>query len=229
MKAFQQEELDDFLKFLLIRIGGFGMKVKVIMIPFKKLNVISVDETIENALNIIDENRLLSMPVVDGKQFIGVLSKQHIFETYFREYEGTKEEFVAQKVKVMMKTKISTVDPDLTIEEAAAHFISSKVRFLPITNQENELLGIVTQQAIFKEYQKLFGSDFDQLVVYTYDFKGVLAKMSEVIAKAGGNIKNIVQINTETMGLQEIFVRVECKDFHAVVKALEKHKFDVRL
>lgn len=205
------------------------MKVKAIMIPFVDLKCISVDNTIEEALRMIDEHQLLSMPVIDKKKFIGVLSKNYVFEQYFREYQGTKEEFLKLKVSEMMRTKMISINEDTPIEEAAAIFIASKFRFVPVLTKSEELLGIVTQQAIFKEYQKLFGKDYDNFTIYSYDYKGTLAKITETIAKHDGNIKNIVIINTETMGLQEFFVRVECKDFAALIKALTKKGFDVRI
>ncbi len=205
------------------------MKVKTIMIPYVDLKCISISNTIEEALALIDEHQLLSMPVVDEKIFIGALSKQHIFEEYFRNYTGTKEEFLQRRVNELMGVKLISVTEDTTIEEAAALFIASKFRFIPVLNRSDELAGIVTQQAIFKEYQKLFGKDFDTFTIYSYDYKGTLAKIAETIAKHDGNIKNIVIINTETMGLQEIFVRVECEDFDEITKALTKKGFDVRV
>lgn len=205
------------------------MKVKTIMIPFPELKSVSVDNTLREALQIIEDNQLFSMPVVDGKKFIGVLSKRYVYETYFKEFEGTKEEFLDKKVIELMKTRLETISVEKPIEEAALMFINSKVRFIPVTNEKEELVGIVTQQAIFKQYQKIFGSKKDTFVVVTYDFKGVLARISEIIASHGGNIKNIVQIDTETIGLQEIFITVEGKDFDKVVKALIKNGFDVRL
>ena len=208
--------------------GGREMKVKAIMIPLEELKCISVHETIKEALDTIDENCLLSMPVVNQKKFIGVLSKQYVYETFFKEYSGTKEEFLSLKVEEMMKTRLEAVSTDTSIEEAAALFIKSKYRFIPVINEQEELAGIVTQGAIFKEYQKLFGECYDTLTSYNYDYLGVLAKISETIAKNNGNIKNIVIINTETMSLQEIFIRVESQNFDAIVKALEKKGFDVR-
>ena len=205
------------------------MKVKTIMIPFPELKSVSVDNTLREALQIIEDNQLFSMPVVDGKKFIGVLSKRYVYETYFKEFEGTKEEFLDKKVIELMKTRLETISVEKPIEEAALMFINSKVRFIPVTNEKEELVGIVTQQAIFKQYQKIFGSKKETFVVVTYDFKGVLARISEIIARHGGNIKNIVQIDTETIGLQEIFITVEGKDFDKVVKALIKNGFDVRL
>lgn len=49
------------------------MRVKAIMIPFHNLTCIKLTDTLERAMEVIDANNLLSLPVVDGKKFIGVL------------------------------------------------------------------------------------------------------------------------------------------------------------
>ena len=121
-----------------------------------------------------------------------------------------------------------TINQDLPIEDAAALFITSKYRFIPIVDNKDDLIGIITHQSIFKQYQKIFGERVNVLTVYTSNFKGVMAKMTDTIAKAGGNIKNIVQIDTNVMNLQEIYLSIECEDFEKVVMALKKNGFNVR-
>ena len=204
------------------------MRVKAIMMPYYKLACISLDNTVEEAMKIIDEQGLLSLPVVKEKEFIGVLSKQYLFEEYFKNYTGTRESFMQRPVKDFMKAKIDTIGENTRIEEAAAMFITSKVRFIPITNERNILLGIVTQQAVFKEYQKIFGNKHNSMALYTYDIRGVLGKICELIAKEGGDICNMMVIPTDVMDLAEIFLRVEAPDFERVVRALERHGYDVR-
>lgn len=205
------------------------MLVRSIMIPFNQLQCLSVENTIEEALNITEENRLLSLPVIDGKKFIGILSKENIYEEYFKNYETlSKADFLNKKVNDLVKSKIMTINEDLPIEDAAAIFITSKYRFIPIVDDKEELIGIITHQSIFKQYQKIFGDRVNVLTVYTSNFKGVMAKMTDTIAKAGGNIKNIVQIDTNVMNLQEIYLSIECEDFEMVVMALKKNGFNVR-
>lgn len=205
------------------------MRVKVIMLPFKDIQCISIDETIGDAMKRIDDHGLLTLPVIEGKKFKGVLSKQYTYEMFFREYDCSKEEFLQLKVRELMRTTIDTINKELRIEEAAALFISSKVRFLPITNEKGELEGIVTQQAVFKHYQKQFGSPkYASFTVLCHDNKGTLANIAEVIAKGGANIKNIVYIDTEVMGIQEIFFRVETNDFERLLAVMKKNKLDVR-
>ena len=204
------------------------MRVKTIMLPYQQLTCIKVTDTIEAAIDIINRHELLSLPVVDGKKFVGVLSKQFVFEEFFRCDNISKEEFLQKKVQEFMKTTIETIPEEMRIEEAAIRFITSKVRFIPITDKNGDLVGIVTQQAVFKQYQKMFGHKYNSLVIYSYDSRGTLAKMCETISRAGGDIRNMLVMHTDVMNLVEIFLRIDAEDFEKVVKALDKQKFDVR-
>lgn len=204
------------------------MRVKAIMIPIDKLTCIQVEESLKKAMEVIDENNLLSLPVIKEKQFIGVLSKQYTYEYFFKEYTKSREDFLNEPVAAMMKSKVDSVQENAQIEEAAALFISSKVRFVPVINEENEFVGIVTQQAVFKQYQGMFGEKHNSFVIYTYDYKGVGAKIMETISKAGGNIRNLIVSHPDVMDLVEIFIRIDAPDFEKVLKALKKQNFDVR-
>lgn len=204
------------------------MRVKAIMIRYKDLTCINLCDTLDKAMEIIDTNKLLSLPVVDGKKFVGVLSKQYAYEYFFKEWTKDKKEFLSMPVSMLMKDKIQTVTEDMRIEEVASLFIHTKVRFIPVTDSEENLLGIITQQAVFKQYQKMFGHKHNTLTIYTYDYRGVVAKIMETIAKMGGDVRNMMVFHTETMDLVEIFLRIDCKDFDRVIKALNKQKFDIR-
>ena len=204
------------------------MKVKTIMLPFESISCIKVTDTVGTAIEVINRHQLLSLPVVDGQRFVGVLSKQFVFEEYFRLEDCGREEFLAKPVQEFMRTTIDTISEELRIEEAAARFITSKARFIPITDDKGMLLGIVTQQAVFKRYQALFGHEYNSLVIYSYDSRGMLAKICETVARAGGDIRNMLVTHTDVMHLVEIFLRIDAADFEKVVKALTRQKFDVR-
>lgn len=204
------------------------MKVSTVMIPIKKLTCINVDNTLREALSLIEDKILLSLPVVDGSKYIGVLSKQHMFETFFKQEQESKEVFLDRKVKELMFAKVQSIAGSIRIEEAAVLFIDSKVRFLAIVDDKGELEGIVTQQAIFKQYQLSFGQQHNSLVIYTNDYRGMIANITHIIAKNGGDIRNMIMFHTEVMNLMEIFMRIDAEDFDKVIEALEKNNIDVR-
>ena len=204
------------------------MKIKAILIPKAKLHTISLNATVQEALDIIDRNNMLSLPVMDGEVFVGALSKQFIYENYFKLTDCTREEFLDKKVTEFMSYKLPVAKESDPIDKAAEMFIQSKFRFIPVVNGHDDFIGIVTQQAVFKEYQKLFGSGYNSMTICFYDYQGSLARIAKIINKAGADIKNSVIMNTDTMGLHELFVRVECEDFEKLKLTLESEGYDVR-
>ena len=108
-------------------------------------------------------------------------------------------------------------------------FIGSKAQFIPVLDKKEEMVGIITSQAIFKEYQKVFGTSVHHTIVLSmHDVKGGLAELAENLAKSGANINNVRQRDTEILGVQEVTVKVECSDLEKVVSNLKKKDFNVR-
>ncbi len=203
------------------------MRVKTIMMPFEQINSIPYDATIKEGLDILNNVGMLSLPVTKGKELYGVILKQDIYEEYFINNLNMNE-YLQEKITKLIRSESPSIHRKAPIEEAADLLQKHNLRFLPVINESNELDGIVTHKAIFKEFKKIFGIKHSKITIYTHDYKGLLGKIGEIIASAGGNIKNIVLQDTQTMGIQEINIRVDCKDIEKVIKSLKKNGFDVR-
>ena len=128
----------------------------------------------------------------------------------------------------MMKDPVEACSVDTTIEEAATMFINSKVRFIPITEDDGTLVGIITQQAIFRFYQEIFGTKHNSVMILADGYKGAFARIADIIADAGGNICNLVQVDIGVMGLSELHISIDAPDFDAVIEALNKNKITIR-
>ena len=204
------------------------MRVNVFMIPRDGMTVIDVKDTVGSALKTINEKGLLSLPVVNGEEFVGVLSKGSLYEAFFNTKGLKDEEFEKQTIESYVKTDIESCGLSTRLEEAAESFLATEVRFIPVVDERNRLLGIITQQAVFKQYQSLFGSKYDSVTIVIDNYKGALGRIGEVISAAGGNITNFVQIDTDVMNLIELHISIDSPDFEKVLTALKKHKFDVR-
>ncbi|GAU77976.1 CBS domain-containing protein [Fusibacter sp. 3D3] len=204
------------------------MRIRAIMTPVNKLLVLSTTDSAGKALKLIEENDFLSLPVAEERHFIGFLSKQFIYETYFKENQSDFEAFLKRPVKEFIHNRVECVKQDLLVEEAADIFFKNKVRFLPVVNELNEFIGILTQKSLFGVITKVYGLKDPKISIFTDDFKGTLAKISEIISKNGGNITNIALFDTEVMGIQEISVRIVGQDIHVIAKKLEDRGFKVR-
>ncbi len=207
---------------------GNTMRVRAIMTPAKDLTVLHPTDTAKHAFKLIEDNGFLSLPVADDKKFIGFLSKQFIYDTFFAEKHDNFEMFLEKPVSDFIFNKVEPVTPDLFIEEAADIFFKNKMRFIPVLGDQSEFLGIVTQNALFGILTKIYGLHDPKISILTDDFKGVLTKIAETISKNDGNITNIALLDTEVMGIQEISIRLEGKDIDKIVKKLEEKGFKVR-
>ncbi len=198
------------------------MRVKHILLPLEKLITISADDTLEQALHLIEEHGYLSLPVLEGEQLLGVLSKQYIFECFFKSEETDRDIYLQHPVRELMKTKLPVIHEDEIMEKAIEIFFKKNLRFLPVINDEGQFIGIVTHKVIFQKFIQSFGFKNVRIVIGTFDFKGRLAKLTEVIAKAGGNISSIMQMDTAVMGIKEIVLRVQMENTQKLPKLIRK-------
>lgn len=203
------------------------MKVKAIMTPASKLTLIKPSDTARYAMDKINEQGVLSLPVVDGKHFVGFISKQFLFETFFKEGNTDMDEFLGREVITFIHTLVGPISPEAYIEVAAKIFFDHNVRFIPVTNEQKEFLGIVTQKVIFGLLTKVYGIEDPKITIATNDVKGILSKLAEIITKHGGNITNIAMLTTSVKGVDDISIRLVADDVDVIVKKLEEKGFQI--
>ena len=203
------------------------MMVKNIMIPLEKLTIVTLENTVKETINLIDGHNLLSLPVVEGNKFVGIISKKYIFEEYFKCNED-KEAFLKHKISEFMKTKIDAVNERDLIEVPGKILAEHNLQFIPVVNEKGDFKGIVTHKAIFKTFNKILGVGHIRIEVITRDVKGRLATLAEIITKQGANILSIAEIDIEVMNLREIIMRVDTKNIKALIAALNAGGFTVK-
>jgi len=204
------------------------MLIRPIVLPVNKLTTLSPKDTAQKAIQIIEENGFLSLPVVEEKRFIGFLSKQFIYDEFFKSGETDYNKFFQKTVSEFITTPLEAVKDSTPVEKAAEIFFKSKIRFLPVVDSNNDFVGILTQKALFDIITKVFGLHNAKLVILASDFTGVIAKISEIIYKHGANITNIVQMDTGLMEVKEISIRLECKNLDKLVEKLKSNGIKVR-
>lgn len=203
------------------------MMVKNIMIPLEKLTVVTLENTVKETIDLIDAHNLLSLPVVEGNKFVGIISKKYIFEEYFKCNED-KEIFLEHRISDFMKTKIEAVNERDLIEIPGKLLAEHNLQFVPVVNEKGNFKGIVTHKAIFKTFNKILGVGHTRIEVITRDVKGRLATLAEIITKQGANILSIAEIDIEVMNLREIIMRVDTKNIKTLIAALNAGGFTVK-
>jgi CBS domain-containing membrane protein len=122
-------------------------------IPISKImtaNVVtlSVNDTLEIAEKIFKDHKIKHIPVVKGKEIIGMLSYTDLLRISYADVsddEKNVENFVYDifTIEQVMTKDIYTVPPYATIKDVAELLSQKEFHALPVV-EDNELVGIVT-------------------------------------------------------------------------------------
>ncbi len=141
---------------------GFEMHVHDVMTR----NVISVlkYENIMDVAKILAEKNISGLPVVDrNNKVIGVITQADILSIVAMRKEPTlrdvlkhmlgdplPERKIGDIVADIMASTVVTIKPDANIAEAARMMDEKKIRRLPVVDDENVLVGIISRADILK-------------------------------------------------------------------------------
>ncbi len=206
------------------------MFVSNLMLSREKLVTVTPKVTIGEALQTMDKNKFLSIPVVNGDKFCGVISKEQIYTYYYEksiERQCLLSDFLVENV---MRTDIPSITPFNEIEEAA-HFLETKnISFVPVINERGEMQGIVTHHAIFHQFTELFGlNKGKRLSVIAYDIPGQISKLSKIISENKGQIISFVVVDPKSVTeVKEIVIRICTEDLDEIVKRVKQAGFKIQ-
>lgn len=203
------------------------MFVKNHILEKNKLTLISVNDTLKEALEKLDEGNFLSLPVVEDEKFVGYIMRSDIYETYF-DNEVSKDEFLSREASSLMKTDIKSLDPDDGIDKASYAIEKLNIPFLPVINVDGVFLGILTHAAIFKAFSDLFHlGKGKQLIVYIFNIPGQLSRLLNVFRKEDINVASMVVMDAKVMGILKVLVRLETDNLQEIMEKVEKEGFKI--
>lgn len=206
------------------------MFVKSKMLPREKLVTISPKETVKRALELIEENNFLSIPVAEGDKFYGSISKDTIYAFYYEKGIDKDSLLTDFKVENAMRTDVPAIHPLEQIEKAA-HFLEiKKTAFVAVVDEYKVFKGIITHHAIFHEFTELFGLNKGRrLAVIAYDIPGQVSKLSRIISENGGDIISFVVVDPKTVTeVKEIVIRIRTDNFQEILEKVKDAGFKIQ-
>jgi len=116
------------------------------------------------------------------------------------------------KVRDIMTPEPVTVTWDFTVEEAASLMLSRKISGLPVIGPDEKLMGVITQNDVFRLLIALTGVGRRgmQFALEVADHSGALQVVEEGIRAHGGRIVSILTTREgATQGYRKAFVRAQ--------------------
>ena len=121
--------------------------MKIVDIMTKDPLTVTPAETIGQADDLMNTNRIRQLPVVKGKDLVGIVTDRDIrsfLSGSLLESPETRERALASAVQEIMTTDPITVSPDDDLQEAVELMIDEKIGGIPVVDEAEGLVGIVT-------------------------------------------------------------------------------------
>lgn len=205
------------------------MYVKNHMLPKEKLTTLDLNENVGSALEKIEQGDFLSLPVFDGEEFKGILMKEAIYRYFFESQIQDKEGFLTEiKVKDIYNDDYKSIKENELIENASYLLKELRTPFLPVFNDREKFVGILTHFSIFNAFSEVFGFDKGtKIVVNMFDTPGQLARLTEVIRKENINIMNFAVMDAKVLGVYRVILRVDTNNPEDLIDKISRAGFKI--
>jgi acetoin utilization protein AcuB len=156
------------------------------------------DMTHPQALDLMRKNNIRHLPILENGKLVGIVVESDLLSS--RPSPATTLSVFeiyalldSLKLRQIMSTPVYAVAENCPLEDAARIMIEKKIEGLPVVRGE-EVVGIITEVDIFRAFVDALGGGEQglALTVRLQDKPGALASVAAAIAKAGGNILNLV-------------------------------------
>ena len=175
-------------------------------------NVFTVtgDTVISKAVDIMAKNHFHRLPVTDENGgLIGLVTGGLVEES-----SGSKSTSLSiyelnyllsrTKVSDIMIKDVKTVKPDLFIEEASQIMIDNEIAVLPVVDEGNKVIGIITEKDIFQAFNVLLGYHHTgtKFVIACEDHPGFLIGITKCFAENNANLESLAVYHSEERGTE---------------------------
>jgi acetoin utilization protein AcuB len=122
---------------------------------------------------------------------------------------------------VMVKNVITVKDYDL-VETATERMLTNDIGCLPVVNDDNEVVGIVTQNDVFSTFLTMLGWGHKgaRITVSVKDEIGTVGKLSKIFVDQNINIQSI-GVYPQEDGTSDLLIRCDSVVNDELMKALE--------
>lgn len=121
--------------------------MKVVEVMTKNPLSMTPSETVGQADELMAENRIRQLPVVDGSTLVGIITDRDIrsfLDGGSLLVPDARARALATQIKEVMSTDPLTLSPDDDLQEALELLIEEKIGGIPVMDQSEGLVGIVT-------------------------------------------------------------------------------------
>jgi len=171
---------------------------------------ISPDTSISKSLDLMAKNHFHRLPVVDENgKLTGLITEGLVSESSGKN-QTSLDIFQLNyllsrtKAKEIMIKDVTTISPDVFLEEAAGAMLKAGISVLPVIDDERKVVGIITEKDIFQAFTDLLGYKHQgtRFVFQCDDRPGFFAGIAQLLADNEANMEALAVYHTKGRGTE---------------------------
>lgn len=200
--------------------------------------VVDVNATMSEAADTMTEKNLHRLPVIENGKLAGLVTKSLISSkgangaTSLSIFELNYLLNKTPVKTVMIKLKdLITIHEDNLLEEAALLMLKYDIGCLPVVSDDDKIVGILTQNDLFKAFLDLLGYNEkgSRVAVEVEDGIGVIGTISKIFINNNANISHLGVYRDHADDPKcEVVLRTNLMETDELAKDLEANNFKVK-
>lgn len=181
---------------------------------------LQLKDSVSKALRLIADFRVTHLPVVDNDKFLGLISEDDLLD----------KEQPNMPVELMQETFIQAAVHD------NEHFLNAvtcsnqfETTVVPVINEENELMGVITTDILLKTLGNFAGTnEIGGIIVL--EMERSQFSISEISRIVESNDATILHLNTTVhaqTGMLTVTLHINKKEIAAITSTFERYDYDV--
>jgi len=185
--------------------------------------VVTLDQRVQDCVDLMREHSIRHLPVVENQRLIGLVTESDLREVFLA---SLVEDLTIQGVMI---TEPLTVTPDTEIEDAAKLIYYRKIGGLPVVDDYGQVVGILTVADLVEAFIELMGllKSSSRIDVVLGDDPEAFERVSGLIRSKGGEIISVGISGKDFGEKRTYFFRLEKCDVEAIASALQEAGFKV--
>lgn len=194
----------------------------MLVVNWMSARVVSIDPgaSLGEALQLTKDYRVSRVVVLENGKLVGILTDRDMRSADASEAMPPPAEEIQRlhdqvKVRDIMTPNPYTAHIHETLEEAALTMLQRKVGGLPVVDDDNNVVAVITQSDVFRSLISLTGVTEGgvQFSLEMEDIPGSIRKAADIIRSHGGRVVSILQsYDRVAPGWRRVFMRAKGLD-----------------
>lgn len=195
-----------------------------------KVHTLAPSQTVQDVLDIFEEQRIRHAPVVEDGKVVGVVTERDLKDALPSRF-SVSPKINAHEMKVfeIMTKNPVTGHPMDFVEETALTFYDQKIGCLPVVSND-KLVGFLTETDLLYKYIELTGAHQpgSHIEIRVPNRSGMLYEVSKVFYNFKVNVWSVLVYPDKQNNANKILVfRIQTMNPLPIIAGLKKEGFDV--